>query len=66
MANKAQYKLTITQLRAMKFNNGVEDVTVIKRDGNKVLLRNYLGCMMWETIANLFNTRYYSIVTNGS
>jgi hypothetical protein len=66
MANSTQYKLNIAQLRVLTFNNGVEDVTVIKRDGNKVLLKNKLGCMMWETIANLFNTKYYSIVTDGN
>lgn len=62
MANPTQYKLNIAQLRILKFNNGAEDVTVVKRNGNMVLLRNVSGSMIWETITNLFNTKYYSIV----
>jgi hypothetical protein len=65
MANSTQYKLTITQLRALTFNNGVEDFTVIKRLGNTVWIRpvnNYGGGMQSETIGNLFDTRYYSVV----
>ena len=52
--------INIKTLRGYIFNNGKENLTVAKRNGNTIWLRNQYGSMQTETISNLFNPLYYT------
>lgn len=56
-------RLNIAQLRKLKFNNGVETLTVAKSNGNTIWLRNEYASMRTESYSNLFNPLYYTIIT---